>query len=151
MFYLFSEKASFKIFKKLILIFMNQNVPQYSLSLQGGHVCKFSKVSQVVVVEKTSLNAILGDDRDTATSTAATVTVDGKRHALLHQLDTFLLAHTLTVVSIHESIEVCAARTTNGSRLADKGSTDGYGVDLTPLVLVPAGNNDSSRKLKNKS
>ena len=129
---------------------MNQNVPQYNLSLQSGHVCKFSKVSQVVVVEKTSLDAILCDDRDAATSTAATVTVDGKRHALLHQLDAFLLAHALAVISVHESVEVCAAGTTNGSRLANKGTTDGYGVDLTTLVLVPAGHNDSSRKLKNK-
>ena len=33
--------------------------------------------------------------------------------------------------------------------MSDKRATDGNGVDLTALVLVPTGNNDASGELKN--
>ena len=92
---------------------MYKIVPKKNLGFDGWHVGQFSKVSQVVVVEKTSLNTVLCDDCDAATSAAAAVTVDCKRHALFHQFNAFLLAHALTVVGIHEAIKVGAARTTN--------------------------------------
>ena len=66
-----------------------------------------------------------------------------------YQLDAFLLGHVLAVVGVHESVEVGAARTADGGRLPDKRATDGNGVDLTALVLVPTGDNDASGELKN--
>ena len=44
---------------------------------------KLAEVGEPVVVEEASLDAVLGDDGDAATSAGTAVAVDGQRHALL--------------------------------------------------------------------
>ena len=47
-----------------------------------------------------------------------------------HQLDRFLLAHSGSVVGVHEAVQVGAAGPADGGRLPNDGAADGHGVNL---------------------
>ncbi len=66
----------------------------------------------------------------------------------VYQFNTLFFPHVVAIVRIHEAVEVRTAGTTDGGRLTDQCAADGDGVDLTTFVLIPAGDNDSGRKLK---
>ena len=65
---------------------------------------KLAEVGEPVVVEEASLDAVLGDDGDPATSAGTAVAVDGQRHALLdlgEGLEVFLkFRFTLEMLSV---------------------------------------------------
>ena len=65
---------------------------------------KLAEVGEPVVVEEASLDAVLGDDGDAATSAGTAVAVDGQRHALLdlgEGLEVFLkFRFTLEMLSV---------------------------------------------------
>ena len=47
-----------------------------------------------------------------------------------HQLHRFLLAHSGSVVGVHEAVQVGAAGPADGGRLPNDGAADGHGVNL---------------------